>query len=130
MKFLKYFLSITFVYTLSFSNIFAQQNDTSLYNRNIQLAKKLYESNIIGNINEKQNLTQNDKDALILAVYYDFSQKSLTIAQMKEFLSKYESKDYSKQTDEQVETDFYKLIDTIDNSLYHKDFSYLKTYLN
>ncbi len=111
-------------------NSFGQGNNSNLYNSNIQLAKKLYENNVIGNLNAKHNLTTNDKTAFILAVYYDFSQNSLTTAQMKEFLSKYNAKDYSKLTDDQVETEFYKLIKSIDDSLYIKNYSYLKSYLN
>ncbi len=112
-------LSISFL-------VLKAQNDTSLYEKNLQISQYLYEQHVIQKFIDLSQLTDAQKQSLMLAIYYEFSIEDIDIGRMRKILKIVYLKDFSQKSDSEVEADFAKLIKKIDDSFYQKDYSYLK----
>ncbi len=98
---------------------------SGLYKTNLEVAKYLYEKDVLSTLLNKPQLSDGEKDALLLAVYYKSSVQDLSLTEMRQVLAKYYSQDFSQERDSQVEATFSKLMKQTDDLLMQKDFSYL-----
>jgi hypothetical protein len=113
---------LTLLVILGFQLAYSQ-NTIDLYTKNIEVSQELYQKGIINQLINLPHLNEKQKQALALAEYYKFSVQDIEIPEMKQVLSLYYNLDYSKTPDEQVETEFAKLIKYYDDQFNKTDFS-------
>ncbi len=114
---------IFIVISVLFNPLMAQ---SGLYSKNYDLAQKLYEKDFIELVLNKDVLTNEEKEAFMLAIYYKCSIQEVSHKEMIKVIEIFSpAGKISSNGQEALETQFYKIINDIDKSMHTKDFSYL-----
>ncbi len=102
-----------------------------LFNKNYELARKLYEKDIIELVLNKNNITQKEADAFLLAVYYKCSFKDISKDVMIKTIKIFSPDNHINLEDQvKIESQFYKIISQVDQLMHTKDYSYLSELVN
>ena len=120
---------IIFLAAVFFINPLMAQD--GLFNKNYELAHKLYEKDIIELVLNKDNISQKEADAFLLAIYYKCSFQDISKDEMMKTIKIFspDSK-ISSENQVKIESQFYKIINQVDQLMHTKDYSYLSELVN
>lgn len=105
-------------------NLYSQ---SQVFELNYSLAKKLYENDIIEFLLNKKAISEEEKQALFLAVYYKSSTEEIILKEKMKKILILTGIDITEN--QSLETEFYKMINNIDKLIHSKDFTYLEKFV-
>jgi len=101
----------------------------TLFEKNYQLAKKLYDKDYVSLFLNRQNLNDQQKQAFLLAIYYQCSTQEVNLSEMKKTIALFTGRE-PEEDSIKIETEFFKIINQLDKQMHTKDFSFLSELIN